>query len=56
MAGDVPTFTCNVKQAGSYVVGKYADPSYTQGVPESVYTNATDLVSSVLSMQLVGGW
>lgn len=34
-AGDVPTFTCAVKQVGSYLVGKYPDPKYQQaGVAE----------------------
>lgn len=46
VAGDVPTFTCKVKQAGTFMVGKYPDPSYTQeGIAETTYTNVTDLVS-----------
>jgi hypothetical protein len=44
-AGSAPTFSCNVKQAGSYLVGKYPDPRYSAGVSESVYNNLTTLVS-----------
>lgn len=45
--GEVPAFTCNVKQAGSYLVGKYPDPNYRAGAAESesVYNNLTTLVS-----------
>lgn len=46
--GDVPTFSCEVKQAGTYLVGKYPDPNYTEGVPESPYASLTGLVSAEL--------
>lgn len=46
--GDVPTFSCNVKQAGTYLVGKYPDPNYGEGVAESPYANITGLVSCCL--------
>jgi hypothetical protein len=43
--GVAPTFSCNVKQAGSYLVGRYPDPSYKEGVAESLYASETGLVS-----------
>jgi hypothetical protein len=43
--GQVPTFTCSVKEAGSYLVGRYADPNRSDGVPQTVYSNLTNLVS-----------
>lgn len=44
--GDVPIFSCEVKQAGTYLVGKYPDPNYSEGVPESPYASLTGLVSA----------
>lgn len=38
-AGEVPTFTCAVKQAGSYLVGKYPDPKYQQAGAAEQYAN-----------------
>jgi hypothetical protein len=43
--GDVPTFSCAVKKAGTYLVGKYPDPNYREGVAESPYASITGLVS-----------
>lgn len=43
--GDVPTFSCAVKQAGTYLVGKYPDPNYREGAAESPYASITGLVS-----------
>lgn len=55
-AGDVPTFSCNVKQAGSYLVGKYPDPKYSQGgVAESPYSNI-DVVSARAFVRGCWGW
>lgn len=45
VVGQVPAFTCSVKQAGSYLVGGYPDPDYRAGVGETIYNNLTSLVS-----------
>jgi hypothetical protein len=54
IAGQAPTFTCDVKQAGSYLVGRYPDPNYKAGVPEHDYSNIPNLVSGSPNIRDVG--
>jgi hypothetical protein len=38
MAGETPSFSCSVRQAGTYVVARFFNPSYSQGQGE-VFTD-----------------
>lgn len=43
---EVPTFSCSVRQAGMYVVGRYNNPDWQFGAPETSCTSCANMVSA----------